>query len=287
MSEEFGEPLSKAYKSMSAQNWSEAIDLFKSVLDRAPEEHSILEAIASCYEGAEEYLRAAEYYEKAMVHAPEERQFILHYRLAVSRGCAGKTQKAIDALKSALEIEDPLKDPPQLEHLIKTLEDIKTGEKHAEYFLVNVQLQRAFNDMDTENFESAYDRLLKISRIEPDNEVILYNLGVALTLLKKEDEALRVFQSCVDINPMYAAAWYNMGQICLLKQKDYSRALNYFSRATVARPDYVGAHHQMGVAYEMMGDYQRAKACWKKALELDPYNSQAEQNIKRLQESTN
>jgi tetratricopeptide (TPR) repeat protein len=284
--DEFKAALSQAYKSMSQQNWLEAIEIFRSILDQAPDKHSLLEAIASCHEGREEYLRAAEYYEKAIGEAPDERAFLLHYRLAVARGCAGRIDKAINALQRANEMEDPLKEAAQIDHLIKTLEDIKRGDKHERYFLVNVQLQRVFADMDEENFDSAEARLRKIALIEPENEVIFYNLGVALSLLKREDEAMEAFQRCVDLNPMYAASWYNMGQICLLKKKDYSRALNYFNRACAARPDYVGAHHQMGVAYELIGDPDKAVASWKKALELDPYNSQAEQNINRLQEST-
>ncbi len=46
-----------------------------------------------------------------------------------------------------------------------------------------------------------------------------------------------------------------------------------------------GAHHQRGVAYEFLGDRQRALECWERTLELDPENKQAKDNIKRLGDS--
>ena len=83
----------------------------------------------------------------------------------------------------------------------------------------------------------------------------------------------------------YVEAWYNMGQICMIKQKDFSRALHCFDRATTIRPDYIGAHHQRGVAYELLGDRQKALECWERTLELDPENKQARDNIQRLGDS--
>ena len=76
-----------------------------------------------------------------------------------------------------------------------------------------------------------------------------------------------------------------MGQICMLIRKDFSRALHCFDRATTIRPDYIGAHHQRGVAYELLGDRQKALRCWERTLELDPENKQARDNIQRLGDS--
>jgi tetratricopeptide (TPR) repeat protein len=105
---------------------------------------------------------------------------------------------------------------------------------------------------------------------------------VAYTFLKREEEALAQFQKTVDINPAYVQAWYNMGQICMIKKRDFSKALHCFDRATAVRPDYVSAHHQKGIVFELMGDIQKAMECWKRTLELDPDNKQALDNIKRL-----
>jgi tetratricopeptide (TPR) repeat protein len=171
----------------------------------------------------------------------------------------------------------------QISLILQGLEDIKDGKSGPSTFRVQVQLQRAFSDMEAERYQSAADRLEAISRIDPENPAIFYNLGIAYTFLQREQDALAHFQRCVDLNPLYVQAWYNMGQICLVKNRDYAMARHCFERATAIRPDYIGAHHQRGIACEMLGDTEKALECWNKTLELDPDNALAKGNIERLQ----
>ena len=87
----------------------------------------------------------------------------------------------------------------------------------------------------------------------------------------------------MDLNPNYAQAWYNLGQISLIKKRDASYALHCFERAILARPDYTSAHHQLGIVFELLGDKVRALSSWKATLELDPENKAAKENISRLE----
>jgi tetratricopeptide (TPR) repeat protein len=273
---------STAFKEMSLENWNQAIDLFNSILDNARDPHILLEAMASCYDGLEEYLIAAEYYEKALAVAPESRFFDLHYMLGISRACGGRPQKGAEAFRQCLEMTQDPKQKQHLTQILQALEEIQAGSREKHTFVVNVLLQRAFSDMEADKYDFAAQKLERTQRIEPDNPVISYNLGVAYTFLKREEEALAQFQKTIDINPAYVQAWYNMGQICMIKKRDFSKALHCFDRATAVRPDYVSAHHQKGIVLELMGDIQKAMECWKRTLELDPDNKQALDNIKRL-----
>ncbi len=275
----------KAFKKMSDENWLEAIDQFKSVLEQVSDPHTILEAVAACYDGLENYLMAAEFYEKALAVCPEARSFDLYYRLGVSRACAERVEKAVEAFQQCLALQHDPTQERQLIHVLDNLEQIRQGKKSSSLFRVQVQLQRAFSDMEAEKYESAAARLERAAAIDPQNPAIIYNLGVAYIFLKREEEALAEFEKCVQLKTDYVEAWYNMGQICMLKQKDFSRALHCFDRAATIRPDYIGAHHQRGVAYECLGDRQRALECWERTLELDPNNKQAKDNIERLGDS--
>lgn len=272
-----------AYKAMSLEKWNEAIDGFKQCLDAVSEPSVILEAIASCYDGLEDYLLAAEYYEKALAECPPARTFALTYRLGVARGCAERFEKAEEAFQQCLQMPAAQDVREQIAMILQGLRDIRDGRSDPSAFRVQVQLQRAFTDMEAERFEAALQRLEAIARIDPENPIIAYNLGIVFTFLKREDEAFAQFQRCVDMNPHYVQAWYNMGQICLVKHRDYAKARHCFERATALRPDYIGAHHQRGVACEMLGDKEKAIECWKKTLELDPGNALAKGNIERLQ----
>ncbi len=275
----------KSFKQMSEENWLEAIDGFKLILEQVSDPHTILEAIAACYDGLENYLMAAEFYEKALAICAEARSSDLYYRLGVSRACAERVEKAVEAFQQCLALQ---RDPAQERQLIRVLdnlEEIRLGNKSSSLFRVQVQLQRAFSDMEGKKYESAAARLERAAAVDPQNPAIFYNLGVAYIFLKKEGEALAEFEKCVQLKADYVEAWYNMGQICMLKQKDFSRALHCFDQAATIRPDYIGAHHQRGVAYEFLGDRLRALECWERTLELDPDNKQAKDSIKRLGDS--
>ncbi|MEW6138478.1 MAG: tetratricopeptide repeat protein [Thermodesulfobacteriota bacterium] len=271
-----------AYKQMADQNWTEAISLFKTLLEARPADHTLLAAVASCYEGRNEYLSAAEYYEKALKVCPQSKKADLWYHLGIARACAMRMEKAAEAFRSCIQILGH-NESEKIRDLLRTVEDVLAGTADPRLFQVQVLFQRAFTDMEDERFESAAAKLETIASIEPDNPAIFYNLGVVYTFLKREDDALDQFGRAVDLRPEYAEAWYNMGQIFLIRQRDFSRALNCFERASAIRPDYIGAHHQKGVAYELIGDRENALKCWERTLELDPDNKQARENRARVQ----
>ena len=278
--------LAQAYKNMGDEKWAEAISLFKEALDISRDRHSVLEAIAACYDGIEDYLPASEYYEKALACCPSARRLGLYYRLGVSRACAGRWQKAEDAFLQYLDILEDSEQKALILQVLKNLALVKEGKKNPSFFRVQVQLQRAFTDMEADRHEYALARLKKIAEIDPENSAIFYNLGVVYTFLKNEDKALENFQRCIDFDPEYAPAYYNMGQIHLLRKRDFSQALHFFDLATAVRPNYIGAHHQRGTAYGLLGNPQKAIECWKKTLQLDPGNNQARENIERVRDST-
>lgn len=281
-SHDYEEIYTKAVKKLSELQWHDALELFRSLRNSGQNAYPVLEGLAACYDGLDDYLRAAEFCEKALVVCPDEHRPRMLYRLGTARACAGRNLKALDAFRECLEL---INDEPNRQHvsqIVETLDAIEKGEKPSTVFKVQVQLQKAFTEMEADRHESAAARLSSALEGDPENPVILYNLGVVYTFLKAEDEALDCFQRTVTVNPLYAEAWYNMGQVCLLKKKDFSRALHCFKQASTARPDYVGAQHQQGTAWELLGDPQKAIECWKRTLELDPENVQAKQNIERL-----
>jgi len=281
-SEETTAQLARAYKLMADRQWDQAASIFRSLLSLPANQCTVLAALAACYDGQEDYLRAAEFYEKAIAVCPESQHGDLYYLLGVSRACAQRIQKAREAFADCMELAANAEKKAQLQRILDHLDLMEAGEKNPASLLVQVQLQRAFSDMETERYEEAAARLGKLSGLDPENSAIFYNLGVVCTFLKEEDRAMEHFRRTVELEPKFVQAWYNMGQICLIKKKDFSLALNYFDRAAAIRPEYVGAHHQRGVAYELLGDAQAAVRCWERTLELDPENKQAKDNIERI-----
>ncbi len=122
------------FKEMSQENWLEAIDSFKDILDESQDPHVLLEAIAACYDGLEDYLMAAEHYEKALAVAPESRRTALLYRLGVSRACGNRPEKAAEALKECLATTDDQSQVKHLNEILQELSEIQAGNRYSQHF---------------------------------------------------------------------------------------------------------------------------------------------------------
>jgi tetratricopeptide (TPR) repeat protein len=282
LAQPYGEQRARAIKKISEGEWSAAIELLQSIVHHVPDAFNVWRAIGACYDGLEDYRAAQTAYEKALESCPDDLLCYAHYNLAIARACAGDFEAAIVALEDGMALTNDSLFQQGLRDLISALNDVLNGLEDPRFILAHVQLQRAFSDMDAERYQAAASRLEKIVTLDDTNPAVFYNLGVAYTFLKREDEALSCYEKAVLNNPNYVQALFNMGQIWLLKKRDVSRALHFFDRAVTLQPDYLSAHHQRGIAWELLGDYQRALECWERTLELDPENKMAAGNIERV-----
>ncbi len=276
------ELLASAYKKLSDREWEEALALFEKALPSSKSPHTIYEAIASCFDGMDDCWSAMAAYERALESCPRARRPTIVYRYAATKARCKLWDEAYDAFQEYKRLVRGSEEEAGVDIFLEMIKRIQNGEVHENWFESNIQLRRAFTAMEEERFEDAAKRLERACELEPENAVIYFNLGVAYTFLKKDDKALQTFQTCVDIDPKAAEAYYNMGQIYLLQKKDFSRALSCFSRAASVRPDYIGAHHQKGKAYELLGYPEKALECWERTIELDPDNKMARYNIGRV-----
>ena len=61
--------------------------------------------------------------------------------------------------------------------------------------------------------------------------------------------------------------------VAYLQNQQYRLALDKFSRARIAKPDYALSYSMLGVLYHRIEDYELAEQNFKKSLDLDPGNS--------------
>jgi tetratricopeptide (TPR) repeat protein len=63
---------------------------------------------------------------------------------------------------------------------------------------------------------------------------------------------------------------------------DPEKAVEYFSQAIQSEPNFAKSYNARGVAYVLLGEYDKARADFEKTLEIDPTNVQAQENLKHL-----
>jgi tetratricopeptide (TPR) repeat protein len=275
------ERMVQAVKAMSEEEWPKAIEILFSIEESSPERPAALRAAGACYEGLDDYGRAAECYEKALECACPEPELNIRYQLGVALACAGRFDEAEAAFRRCLTLKDAVGVEHEILTMIKVTLGMRDGKLSPYYLRTIMLLQRAFTDMQENRLPQAKAKLKTLESLEPDNAVILYNLGVVQSHLGERHEAAASFERAVALNPEYVEAWFNLGQLCII-EKEYSKAVSCFDRAAVLEPDYIKAHHQKGLAWELLGDKEKAGACFERILEIDPEHKSAQENLIRI-----
>jgi len=79
-----------------------------------------------------------------------------------------------------------------------------------------------------------------------------------------------------------AAAWRALG-VCYLEMREPATALEAVERSLSADPEQPDTHYVLGSACGTLGQLERAAACYRRALELDPNHAKAEEFLIRTE----
>ncbi|HXJ96939.1 MAG TPA: tetratricopeptide repeat protein [Terriglobia bacterium] len=83
-------------------------------------------------------------------------------------------------------------------------------------------------------------------------------------------------------DPSNAAAWRALG-VCYLEMRQPANALEALERSLSADPEQPDTHYVLGSACGTLGQLERAAACYRRALELDPDHAKAEEFLVRTE----
>jgi tetratricopeptide (TPR) repeat protein len=124
----------------------------------------------------------------------------------------------------------------------------------------------------------ALELLQKAEKLNPEDEDVHYNLGIALTRLGRNDEAIKEYLEALRIFPDYAEVENNYGNL-LVRLGRPAEAVEHFEKAVKITPDYASAWNNYGSALQRVGRTNQAQECFEKALHLDTNYWQAHYNL--------
>jgi|SRR5262245_29673087 len=140
---------------------------------------------------------------------------------------------------------------------------------------------------DQKDLAGAEAALLAASRMRPDSLGVRYSLTGLYANTKRYDQAFDVCESILATKPHDANALYLIGRtgaISGLRLDRAEAALNEY--LTLPPPpggrSPAGAHWRLGMIHEKSGDKERARADYRKALELDPKFEEAKKSLDKL-----
>ena len=119
---------------------------------------------------------------------------------------------------------------------------------------------------DAADAEASYRKALALVPQSPD---ALIGLAESLVAGGKFDEAETIYQRAIAAQSSYAATHLAYGRF-LASQGRAAEAVTAFERATQLTPDNPNALSNLGGAYFLMGDFDRAADAFKRSLAIEP-----------------
>lgn len=93
-----------------------------------------------------------------------------------------------------------------------------------------------------------------------------YKIGVSYLNEAKVQQAFVEFQKAYELNPNDKEVLQAIGYIYLVHFDDTAKAIDFFEKAAKADPSYSEAYNNLGVAYEKLGQFDKAISYYKKAV---------------------
>jgi tetratricopeptide (TPR) repeat protein len=117
-------------------------------------------------------------------------------------------------------------------------------------------------------------------KVTGNNYIAQNNLGTELIPVDI-DKAISHYKAALKINPDYAMALYNLGNV-LEKKGNIDEAIDHYFKALRIEPDYAEAHNNLGTVLTKKGNYDEAILHFKKALKINSQLIKARNNLANL-----
>ncbi len=124
------------------------------------------------------------------------------------------------------------------------------------------------------NAASAVGLALRPGETAPRAAIWLYNQAGVLEQQGFIDQAIEKYRACLEREPGYYAAAFNLGRLLHL-QRRFDLAVKEFSRALAVKPDHVKSMIGLGMALLELGRADQAAEAFVRATETDPLSASA------------
>ncbi len=224
------------------------------------------------------YSKAPEHFKAVidLVKDPNDSYYIdSYYYLGLSYLQLGQYDEAINAFKEVLSLDSNYPEAIKIHNYLGVAYYYKDNYEQAiPEFKAALQMDAHFK-LSNFNLKSVNMRLEH------------YNIGITYFFMKNYDEAIKEFSIAIEIDTNYFAAHMMIGET-YLKKGIYNEAIREFQRAMMINPthrDIPKILNKMGTVYYLQEKYKEAVFSLRKALELDPENSEAIINLRHVFEN--
>jgi tetratricopeptide (TPR) repeat protein/serine/threonine protein kinase len=207
-----------------------------------------------------------------------------HYGLGLAHIKQGELDEAISNLRSIIELSPKFTNAYIL--LGKALKDkgdldgaVKAWQKAVELDPDNSKVRRNLDLILVEQGNGLETIIEYWQDKEQDNATAFINLGTVFQKQGNYKEAIAAYRKAIELNPMDASAYYNLGSVFLIEGKNEEEVAVLCRKVIELDPSHVGAHVNLGIVLGYLGKLEEAIVYYRKALKLDPDNKTAKLNL--------
>ncbi|MBE7707689.1 MAG: tetratricopeptide repeat protein [Cyanobacteria bacterium SIG27] len=239
----------------------EAISLLKDLLTQNPKETSFAFTLAQAYTIMGEFQIGVNLYNKLLDELPSEQSEIII--------------KYISNLICAWA-QDLFKKGEYNQAFDKFFEALKYNEENDEVYF---QLGRC--NYQIKSFQDSIAHFKRAISIKPQESMYYFGLGCAYDESGSTKLAKAAFQDAININPMNVQARIAYA-ISLTKELEYAQSIEQFNNVLKYIPNNSDTLYNLALAYELVGDSERAIKYYKQAIDNDLNHKEAKHNLELL-----
>ncbi|MBF0381109.1 MAG: tetratricopeptide repeat protein [Magnetococcales bacterium] len=232
-----------------ANQFSQAIQWYKKVLELKPDDVPTLTNIGTALQSMGQLDEAYDIYQKAIKIKPD---FAMAYNnLGNILNKQGRQVDAIASYNKAIKI--------------------KANYSLAYFNLANALKEQGELDKAVTNYQKAID-------LQPDYAEAYNNIGNVLKELKRVDDAIASYNKALEIKPDYAEAQNNIAT-AQHENGQFQQCIANYQKAIAIQPNYAEAYNNLGNAIKEQGKLAEAVSCYKKAITIKPGFVEAHNNL--------
>jgi Flp pilus assembly protein TadD len=243
------ETLALAFQYQQAQQWYQAEQLYRQVLEADPGHAEAWRRLGSVYQAVGNRAAAVASFQKALELFPGYAE--AHNDLGILLATGGELDQAVAHFREASRLAPQFADPCNNLGVVLGMQG-----KHAE---AEVAFQQAVH-------------------LRPANAAAHNNLGNTYLERHLAEAAAASYRQALQINPNYAEAHRGLG-MALMRQGRLHEAVMSFQQALRLRPNYAEAHNDFGLALTELGHLEDAVANYQQAARLRPNSAAVLTNL--------
>lgn len=269
-------PILLANTATNPEELEQSVQQLKSLRERAPENPSVLAALAILYGRTQQNNQA-----EALLKQALEIDSTSYYTYLVLRGLHlsnGNTEAALEALKSASE-HSPLRSANKVDLAQQYLANgdqeayqqvidpiLKKAPKFVPALLLSARYHTGKNQLG-----EARKRVNSVLSLDPTNHDAILLSGNLYLAERQIPEALEAYEEAVQFFPQSPVAHYNLARATLADNRN-ADARNSLLKALSLNPDYPEAMALMAQLQLQSGEYNSAETHVRKLLSRSPEN---------------